>query len=39
MINWSHQEEGFCEGTFESSFSMMKMNMAMSWVSALKVLI
>ena len=20
MINWSHQEEGFCEGTFESSF-------------------
>ena len=20
MINWSHQEEGFCEGPFESSF-------------------
>ncbi|MGM9978107.1 MAG: hypothetical protein ACI33J_04860 [Clostridium sp.] len=20
MINWLHQEDGFCEGTFESKF-------------------
>ena len=55
MINWSHQEEGFCERSEERRvgkecrllelatqkviFSMMKMNMAMSSASALKVLI